>query len=1527
MQALSVLIAAPGQAPQYVELTRFQTKLVEVGTGPDAHVRLETALCDALAFHVEISNQGYSLVPGRGVTFKRLGDQREDLSLNAGDRFEVSLSDGQQNELVLLHFVRPFRTADHRYTHLVSLQGQVRIAHRLAGQGISLTADEAAGAQVVLQRSGAGWLVNVQSANQHAVYLNGVPLTQNKPCQAQQNDFLNVAGLGFLLRGSGLLMDPASPVKLSGLSVVPVARQENQLSYPQFIRTTRLIPDVDTRDIEVLNPKSKPAEQEENILVTLMPSVTMLVLMVVMRGFMGGGGSFVLYSAGSMGVTILASLFARRVQKNKKIQQEKLRKQNYFTYIQNKSVEIADRRGKELLALNRTYRPIGDNLEVVRRFDQRLFDRSSQDEDFMVVRLGSGTIDGPSKIKISRQEYKDTEDDLMDMPEIVAGKYKTIEQAPIIANLRTCGSLGVVGTRELLYHLMRVMTMDLVVRHSYDDLRLYYLFEEEELPRFDWSRWLPHCYSRRSGIRNLMYDQASINQHLEQIYKLLSGRQDAKGGKDGGQWAVHHVLFVTNIAALRNHPISRYFKNASQYGFTFVFLSEYDEFLPAGCSQIIHLDKQPNLARLTNTAHAGSYQDFTYETVTEDMMREVTARLCPVEVPEISLESELVKSYTFFEMLGISSADQFDVRSAWAASRVTRSMAVGLGVKTKNELVTLDLHERFDGPHGLVAGTTGSGKSEILLSYMMNMALNFHPDEVGFLIIDFKGGGMANQLAGLPHLLGTITNIDGREINRSLKSIKAELLRRQRLFSQQDVNKIDDYIQAHKNNPSGVPVPLPHLIIVVDEFAELKSEQPEFMKELISAARIGRSLGVHLILATQKPAGVVDDQIWSNTNFRLCLRVQTREDSTGVLKSPLAAEIKEPGRAYMQVGNNEQLTLLQSAYSGVKVLIGGVSEMPGARIYRLNAWGGREVIYAPRKAEDSGPVEAQTQLDVMIAHVDRFCRENKVVRLNPICMPPLPETLSYPVAQLTRRDFKLPLGIYDDPDNQHQGPFTLDIASANTLVMGASQTGKTNFLQLIIRTLAENYSPAEAVIYIIDFDTMTLRNYDRMHHVGGVVLSQEDEKLKNLFKLLRQEVVLRREKLLEAGVTSAAAYRQAGAKDMPQIIVLIDNFAAFRELYEDPYMDEMQYLLREGLPLGITFVATGSLAASFGYRYMVGFTNRLCFAMSNRDEYMHLFDRSQEEPRELPGRGLVRLDKTVYEMQTPLAYEGAMEHERVAAIRDMVAQVNARYPSLQARRIPEIPSLLTRAQLAQAVPAGLPGYLVPIGLDFASIEPVYLDFESDFDFALIGKNEEGKLAFINNLLLTLQHMALERPVRVYLLDNPERKLIPWKQSPICKTYSYLFSDIERILEEAGDLLEERYDAMMTEGPEALERFEQLLILINNRDAFEQFDIPETLAAYNRIANKYSRLKVFFLYCDVQDKAISYSAPEPLRRIRDSKHAILFSALSEIKAIDLSMSTIRAFPQPLAGDEAYYCNDNELLKLKALQPPDDAQPGR
>ncbi len=302
-------------------------------------------------------------------------------------------------------------------------------------------------------------------------------------------------------------------------------------------------------------------------------------------------------------------------------------------------------------------------------------------------------------------------------------------------------------------------------------------------------------------------------------------------------------------------------------------------------------------------------------------------------------------------------------------------MAAPLGVKSKNEIVSLDISDKgkAHGPHGLVAGTTGSGKSEILQTYVLSMASLYHPYDVGFVIIDFKGGGMANQFTDLPHLMGTITNIDGREINRSLMSIKAELVYRQEVFSRSGVNHINDYIKLYKSGK--VEEPMPHLIMIVDEFAELKAEYPDFMKEIISAARIGRTLGVHLILATQKPSGVVDNQIWSNSKFRLCLKVQTKEDSKEVIKTPLAAEIVEPGRAYFQVGNNEIFELFQSAYSGAKVPT-GEDNVKNYSIYAVNFWGKREMVFQNKKGGDSD--KGETQLQAMVSYIHDYCQEEHI---------------------------------------------------------------------------------------------------------------------------------------------------------------------------------------------------------------------------------------------------------------------------------------------------------------------------------------------------------------------------------------------------------------------------------------------------------------------------------------------------------------------------------------------------------------------
>ena len=313
-----------------------------------------------------------------------------------------------------------------------------------------------------------------------------------------------------------------------------------------------------------------------------------------------------------------------------------------------------------------------------------------------------------------------------------------------------------------------------------------------------------------------------------------------------------------------------------------MFFGQSQADIPQGCGYIIDIRDQ-STAALVNCADKGDLACFRYPVLTNSQAMDIVDLLAPVYTEEISLEGSLTKTISMFELLNILAVDDLNLEKRWAASQVYKSMAAPLGV-SKNGVISLDLHDKAHGPHGLVAGTTGSGKSEILQTYILSMATLFAPSEVGFVIIDFKGGGMVNQFKELPHLMGAITNIDGKEINRSLKSIKAELQKRQRCFAAADVNHIDKYIRKFKAGKADQP--LPHLIIIVDEFAELKAEQPEFMKELISAARIGRSLGVHLILATQKPSGQVNEQIWSNSRFKLCLKVQSQADSNEVLKSP-----------------------------------------------------------------------------------------------------------------------------------------------------------------------------------------------------------------------------------------------------------------------------------------------------------------------------------------------------------------------------------------------------------------------------------------------------------------------------------------------------------------------------------------------------------------------------------------------------------------------------------------------------------------
>lgn len=260
---------------------------------------------------------------------------------------------------------------------------------------------------------------------------------------------------------------------------------------------------------------------------------------------------------------------------------------------------------------------------------------------------------------------------------------------------------------------------------------------------------------------------------------------------------------------------------------------------------------------------------------------------------------------------------------------------------------------------------------------------------------------MANLFKDLPHLLGTITNLDGSESLRALASIKSELARRQRIFNEIGVNNINDYSQAFLSGDAKKP--LPHLVIISDEFTELKSEQPEFMAELVSTARIGRSLGVHLILATQKPSGVVDDQIWSNSKFKLALKVQNSSDSNEILKTPDAAQITQAGRAYLQVGNNEIYELFQSAWSGAKYSKETIKKGFDERIYTINIMGQKELVNAYFGNKSEKKALQLTQLDAMVLYIKTVYEREQAVVIERPWLPPLEMNITSPYID-TKKD-------------------------------------------------------------------------------------------------------------------------------------------------------------------------------------------------------------------------------------------------------------------------------------------------------------------------------------------------------------------------------------------------------------------------------------------------------------------------------------------------------------------------------------------
>ena len=674
------------------------------------------------------------------------------------------------------------------------------------------------------------------------------------------------------------------------------------------------------------------------------------------------------------------------------------------------------------------------------------------------------------------------------------------------------------------------------------------------------------------------------------------------------------------------------------------------------------------------------------------------------------------------------------------------------------DLVYLNLHEKAHGPHGLIAGTTGSGKSETIQSYILSLAVNFHPHDVAFLLIDYKGGGMANLFKNLPHLLGTITNLDGAQSMRALASINAEIHRRERLFREFEVNHINQYQKKFKNGEATEP--LPHLFLISDEFAELKVNQPDFIKELVSIARVGRSLGVHLILATQKPSGVVDDQIWSNSRFKLALKVADRTDSMEMLKTPDAAEITQTGRAYLQVGNNEVYELFQSAWSGAdyqpdKDELG----IEDHTIYLINDLGQYEVLNQDLSGLDLAEdiKEVPTELEAIVSQIQLLTESQQIPPVPQPWLPPLKERMTLqelePIQPQEAWEQKKPvsvlLGMADIPQAQKQEPVSVNLSKdGHILLYGSPGTGKTTFLQSAAMDLARKFSPKDVTLYLMDFGTNGLAPLGQLPQVADTLLLDQTEKIAKFVRIMERELNRRKKLLSDYGVGTLELYRQASGQQEPAIVILLDSYESMKEeAYEAELFKLLVRISREGLSIGVHLLVTAGRQSNLRAQFYANFKHQLSLPQNDVGEVRLIVGSTllAATMEDIKGRALMKRDEVdVIQLALPVA--GANDAQVLNNLRQEVASLQEAWTGQRPSAIPMVPEELTEADFYSraSVQAAYNRRLVPLGLDMETVEPIIWDL-SKGNLLYLTDKEEQMSAFTRHIARGKQKVIVLAP--------------------------------------------------------------------------------------------------------------------------------------------------------------------------------------
>ena len=872
-------------------------------------------------------------------------------------------------------------------------------------------------------------------------------------------------------------------------------------------------------------------------------------------------------------------------------------------------------------------------VQMATQPSERLWERRWQDPDFLSVRVG--TVDLPSALEVddpTRDEHR-------------RRTVPWLSQVPVAVPLRKAGVAGIAGP-----HADRVaawLAAQAASLHSPADLRVVVLAGPDGERAWSWTRWLPHTRPEGEDTYALVGSTTeSLARRIGELTQVVAARTAA--GPElvrGGVTGYPDILVVLEQARrARSLPgVIALLRDGPAVGVYTVCIDREERLLPEECGAVVTIGGDPRLSARLRTGLGTALEGIRTDAPEPGWYEQLARALAPLRGVGDSDENALPASVRLLDLLHIEPPTAEAIVAGWSlGGRSTRAV---LGAGYDGDFA-VDLVR--DGPHALVAGTTGSGKSELLQTLVATLAVVNRPDEMTFVLVDYKGGSAFAECGDLPHTVGLVTDLDGHLVERALVSLGAELRRREALLAGAGAKDIADYLDKRSRGGNTQP-PLPRLLLVIDEFASMVRELPDFIAGLVNIAQRGRSLGIHLVLATQRPGGAVTPDIRANTNLRIALRTTDTTESRDIIDAPDSGEISpaNPGRGYARLGPSALLPFQSCRVGGRRPggppggAAGGAE--PPVRAATVS-W--RELGDSPRRAGarpgSAAPTEAVTDLAVLAEAIARAAEQAGVPRQPSPWLPPLPEVLQWTRPAAPRptadREPRLPAveyGLVDLPAAQRRAPLAYDLDGGGHLhVIGSPRSGRSQALRTLAASLAQAHGADDVHLYGIDCGNGALNALTELPHCGAVVDRGQVERLVRLLDRLIAELTARQREFGARGTADLTELRagRPPAERLPHIVVLVDRFEVFEREFSTydngSVLERLLRLLRDGAGAGIHVVLAGDRVLGSS-RFSGTTEDKIVLRLNDRQDYSTVGIPTRSAPNDpVPGRGVRTQDLT-----------------------------------------------------------------------------------------------------------------------------------------------------------------------------------------------------------------------------------------------------------------------------------------------------------